>query len=160
MSNEDVATPTTLDRGTNVRSRSSGSLGLVQGSDMRSPGNLGSHLLHKYLVAPSLGKSPHVRMYLRLRGEKPFPSGKDFCRSSGKPVDDLRNARFLLRPNEDARANRQYSRLRSLFTAAGVAVIPSWLLRRGRPVRGHDCRRLQQSRRQSSTLFARRLYRR
>src|SRR5438552_17991431 len=82
--NEDVPTPAVLNGLLRVPNALSQILQFVQNRAVMEPWQLCSNLLHKVLVRPSLGKSPHI---FKISWRKTAHLRKRTAKIRGKPID-------------------------------------------------------------------------
>jgi len=66
------------------------------------PRQLCSNLLHKLLLGPDLGETPHI---LEVAGREAFHSGKLALQVCRQAIDDFSSPAFLLLPIKDVTAD-------------------------------------------------------
>ena len=96
---EDISAPSILDGGVHIPFPRWAILNPIQKARLVVPRNCATTLLHKLLIRPGLGKSPHI---LKVTPAEILHAGK--CRSqvSGQPVNDLCPPSLRLLPRQNA----------------------------------------------------------
>src|SRR5206468_12177539 len=100
--NEDIPAPAVLNGLLCVPNALSQSLQLVQNRAVMEPWQLCSNLLHKALVRPSLGKSPHI---FEISWRKPAHLRKRTAKIGGKPIIHFASPACLALPFENVLTN-------------------------------------------------------